>query len=73
MNLQQLQQQIQNDALANFYVVIGDEPPSPEISVTFNNKYNYREDKGHGITNRFEYSEGGWDWYKDGVLQEGTK
>ena len=26
MNLQQLQQQIQNDALANFYVVIGDEP-----------------------------------------------
>ena len=44
--------------------------PDEITSVTFVNTYDYHENHGFGITNRFRFNGSTWEWFKDGVLQE---
>ena len=47
-----------------------DASDAPKQNVTFVNTYDYQENHGFGITNRFRYNGSTWEWFKDGVLQE---
>lgn len=60
---------IEPDEIAEISIGSGEELPEPKQKVGFVNNYNYEEQHGSGITNRFRFDGTTWQWFKDGVLQ----